>query len=134
MKELERERLLDRSNRGSTRVGKSIPEQITVQGDEVELREFVFETKRLDTVPERERERIERMKEQLKRERLQRRQRIENDDISYERGERLVAGIVGIDRALTALDSLEPTALEDETREARIDEEKRWMDFLRQIL
>lgn len=115
-------------------MGKSIPEQITVQGDEVELREFVFETKRLDTVPERERERIERMKEQLKRERLQRRQRIENDDISYERGERLVAGIVGIDRALTALDSLEPTALEDETREARIDEEKRWMDFLRQIL
>ena len=53
-------------------VGASIPERIDVQGEDVALREFVVETKRRDSVPPGERERVEQAKRNLRRERLER--------------------------------------------------------------
>jgi len=84
MKEFERKQLLERINREGATVGASIPDRITVQGEEVALQEFVFEVKRRDTVPPGERERVEQAKKNLRRERLQRKQRIEDEEIVYD--------------------------------------------------
>ena len=134
MKEFERKQLLERVNREGATVGADIPERITVQGEEVDLQQFVFEIKRRDTVPAGERERVDRAKKNLRRERLQRRQRIEDDEVSYEEGERLVESIIGIDRALNALEQLGPANLETEAQAQEAADRKRWLSFLKKAL
>ena len=134
MKEFERKQLLERVNREGATVGAEIPDEIEVQGEEIDLREFVFEIKRRDTVPRGERDRVEEAKKNLRRERLQRLQRIEDGEIPYEEGERLAESIVGIDRALNALEQLRPVDLEQEAAVQETADRKRWMRFLKQAL
>jgi hypothetical protein len=134
MDEYERKLLLERIGREGATVGVSIPERITVQGQELDLHEFVFEVKRRETVPPGERERVEEAKRNLRRERLQRKQEIEAGEISFEEGERLAESIVGIDRALEALENLGPTDVEAEAERQEAMDRKRWMNFLNQVL
>ncbi|HKJ59168.1 MAG TPA: DUF5788 family protein [Halobacteriales archaeon] len=134
MKEYQRKQLVERLDREGSTVGVQIPERIDVQGEPVDLREFVFEIKRRETVPAGERERVEEAKKNLRRERLARRQRIEAGEVSYEEGERLAESVLGIDRALNALESLGPTDLESEASEREAADTKRWMSFLKQVL
>lgn len=134
MKEFERKQLLERVNREGATVGADIPERITVQGEEVDLQRFVFEIKRRDTVPAGERERVDRAKKNLRRERLQRLQRIEDGEVSYPEGEELVESIIGIDRALNALEGLGPANLEREAQAQEAADRKRWMSFLKKAL
>ena len=134
MKEFERKQLLERVNREGATVGADIPERITVQGEEVNLQQFVFEIKRRETVPAGERERVEQAKKNLRRERLQRLQRIEDGEVSYAEGERLVESIIGIDRALNALEGLGTADLEREAEAQEAADRKRWMKFLRKAL
>jgi len=134
VKEFERKQLLERVNREGATVGADIPERITVQGEEVDLQQFVFEIKRRDTVPSGERERVDQAKKNLRRERLQRLQKIEDDEVSYAEGERLVESIIGIDRALNALEQLGPADLEREAKAKEAADRKRWMSFLKKAL
>lgn len=134
MQEYERKQLLERIQREGATVGASIPETIEVQGETLDLREFVFEVKRLDRVPADMREEVAAAKKNLRRERLQRKQRIERDEVSREEAEALVDAIVGIDRALNALESLGPTDLEAEVETQEVMDQKRWFDFLEQVL
>ena len=134
MKEFERKQLLERVNREGATVGAEIPDVIDVQGEEIDLREFVFEIKRRDTIPEGERDRVERAKKNLRRERLQRLQKIERNEVGYEEGEELAESIVGIDRALNALEQLRSTDLEREATAQEAADKKRWMKFLKQAL
>jgi hypothetical protein len=134
MEEYERKLLLERIGREGSTLGVSIPERLTVQGEEVELHEFVFEIKRRETVPPGERERVDRARKSLRRERLQRKQRLESGDIDREEGEALARSIVGIDRALNALEQLGPVDLEAEAERQETADRKRWIRFLRQAL
>ena len=134
MKAFERKQLLERLDREGATIGTQIPERVTVQGEEVALRDFVFEIRRRETVPQGERDRVDRAKKNLRRERLQRRQRIEREDLSYEEGETLVESILGIDRALHALEQLEPTDLEEAAAQQETADQQRWMSFLKKVL
>jgi hypothetical protein len=134
VKEYERKQLLERLDREGSTIGVDIPERITVRGEPVDLREFVFEIKRMESVPPGERDRVQSAKSNLRRERLARRGRIEEDDLSYAEAEELVESILGIDRALNALESLGPTDLEAEARRREVADRKRWMSFLKQVL
>ena len=134
VQEFERKRLLERVRREGATVGANIPDRIDVQGEEVDLREFVFEIKSRDTIPQSERDRVERAKRNLRRERLERLQKIENGEVSYEEGERLAESIVGIDRALNALEQLRPVDLNQEAELQEAQDRKRWVKFLRQAL
>jgi hypothetical protein len=134
VKEYERKQLLERVEREGATVGADIPETIDVQGESVDLREFVFEIKRRETVPAGERDRVDEAKKNLRRERLQRKQLLEEGDITREEGEELVGAIIGIDRALNALESLGPTDLERESEAQEAADQKRWMSFLKQAL
>lgn len=133
MKQFERKQLLERIERESATVGASIPDQITVQGEEIDLREFVFEIRRRDTVPRGERERVEQAKRNLRRERLQRKQRIEDGDITREEGERLAEAIIGLDRALNELENL-AVDVEAEAQAQETADRKRWTKFLQKAL
>jgi hypothetical protein len=134
VQEYQRKQLLERVDREGATVGATIPEEIEIQGESVELRSFVFEIKRREAVPPGERDRVERAKRNLRRERLQRRQRLEEGAVSYQEGQRLVEAIVGIDRALEALESLGAGDIESEREAQEVADRKRWMSFLRQAL
>jgi hypothetical protein len=134
VQEYERKQLLERIDRESSTLGVEIPERIEIQGEEIQLREFVFEIKRRETVPAGERDRVERAKRNLRRERLERRDRIETGEISFERGEELADAIIGIDRALEALESLKSESVEAEAKRQEAADTKRWMDFLKKAL
>lgn len=134
MQRYERKQLLERVEREAATVGARIPEEITVQGEPIALREFVFEVKRRETVPEGERERIDQAKRNLRRERLERLERLEEGDITREEGERLANSIIGIDRALEGLAQLGPADVESEIEAQKIADQKRWTRFMRQAL
>ncbi|MHB9288285.1 DUF5788 family protein [Halobacteriales archaeon Cl-PHB] len=134
MQEFERKQLLERIDREAATVGAAIPDQIEVQGEELALQSFVFEARKRDVVPETERDRVERAKRNLRRERLQRRQQIEEADISREEGEQLADSIVGIDRALNALEQLGTVDLEAEVQATEAADQKRWSKFLKKAL
>ncbi|WP_336327988.1 DUF5788 family protein [Halovenus sp. HT40] len=134
VRKFERKQLLERIERESATVGASIPDEITIQGEEINLQEFVFEIRRRETIPQGERERVERAKKNLRRERLQRKQRIEDEPITFEEGERLAEAIIGIDRALNELESLGPVDIEGEAQAQEAADRKRWMKFLKKAL
>ncbi|RQH03519.1 DUF5788 family protein [Natrarchaeobius oligotrophus] len=134
MQEYERKQLLERVEREGATVGADIPETITVQDEEIDLRTFVFEIKRRETVPAGERDRVERAKRNLRRERTDRLERIETGEITREEGEELARSIIGIDRALNALEGLGPTDLEREQQAQQAADTKRWMSFLKKAL
>lgn len=134
MKEFQRKQLLERVDREAATVGADVPEEIRLDGEPFPLREFVFEVRADDGVAADRRERVEWAKKQLRRARLTRRQRIEDGDVSYEEGERLAREIVGIDRALNALEDLGPADVEGERERQAMADRKRWFQFLRKAL
>jgi Family of unknown function (DUF5788) len=134
VQEYERKQLLERIGKEGATIGARIPEEIEIQGERVELRDFVFEIKRRETVPEGERERVERAKRNLRKERLERLEAIEAGTISRAEGERLAESIIGIDRALEGLQQLGASSIEAEAEAQRIADKKRWTRFMRQAL
>ncbi|SMO75869.1 DUF5788 family protein [Halorubrum cibi] len=134
MREYERKGLLERVEREAATVGARIPEEIEVQEEPIDLQSFVFEIKRRETVPPGERDRVERAKRNLRRERLERLEHIEENEVSYERGEELAASIIGIDRALEALEGLNAPDPETEAERQAAADRKRWMSFLKKAL
>jgi len=134
VKDFERKQLLERIGRESATLGADIPDEIEVQGETIELQSFVFEIKRRETIPAGERERVENAKRNLRRERMDREERIEDGEITYEEGEELADSIIGIDRALEALEQLGPANLEQEQQAQEAADKKRWMKFLKKAL
>ncbi|WP_259519340.1 DUF5788 family protein [Halanaeroarchaeum sp. HSR-CO] len=134
MKEYERKQLLERIGRDGATVGASVPETIDLQGEPFELQSFVFETKRQAEVPANHRERVDSVKKRLRAERQERRRQLEHEDIDRARGEELVETIVGIDRALNALESLGETDLTQASKSAETADQKRWLAFLKKAL
>jgi hypothetical protein len=134
VREYERKQLLERVERDGATVGRSLPESVEVQGEEIDLRQFVFEIKRRETIPPGEQDRVDRAKRNLRRERRQRLEQIEENRVSFDEGEELVEGIVGIDRALNALEQLRPVDLEAETQRQEAADQQRWVRFLRKAL
>ena len=108
-----------------------MPDELAVQGTTIDVKEFVFECKRLDTVPDSERERVEEVKTMLRRERLERKQRVEREDITHEEGERLVESIHGIDRALNALEGLETPDIGEELRQKKLEGARELLSLIR---
>jgi hypothetical protein len=112
-------------------VGREIPDELTVQGTTIDVKEFVFECKRLDAVPESERERVEAVKTELRRERLERKQRLEREDVTRQEGERLVESIHGIDRALNALEGLDAPSIGEDLRQKQLEDARELLSLIR---
>jgi len=133
MDEAVRERLLARVNRQSATIGASLPETVTVDGEDLPLAEFVIETRTVPGVPPEHRELLADAKKTLRDERAQRLERLESAPLAREDAETLADEIVGIDRALNALENIRQPDYGDTARTAAIDDHKRWSAFLDQL-
>ncbi|GGN14471.1 DUF5788 family protein [Halarchaeum nitratireducens] len=134
MKEYERKGLLERIGRESATVGATIPDEIALSGESFPLREFVFETSGLDRIPPERREEVEDAKRTLRRARRERVERLEEAEIDYAEGETLADEVIGIDRALNALESLDTADIEREIEAKEAADTKRWHTFLKKAL
>lgn len=133
MNDAEREKLLKRLNRQSATVGASIPETLTVDGNEIELKEFLIETRKIETLPPETSELVSRARQLFATEREKRVERLKNDQLTFEEAEQLADEIIGIDRARNALKTIRHPSFGDEASSATIDDHKRWLSFLDSI-
>lgn len=128
-----REELLERiSKRGST-IGERIPEKVTVDGEEIALRSFVWETKKQGVVPPEQRESVQRVRATLKRERDRLTDCLKNDPLSTEEAESVAGTIVGVDRAISALKSLREPDLQQHSHDEYVASNRRWVNFINQL-
>jgi hypothetical protein len=136
MDEADRERLLAKISSRSATIGHQLPERVTVQGTEMNLREFVYETESLEHLPPGERERIESVRQQLHEERNACKRRLETDEtLSREEGEALAQKIIGLDRALNALRNLHRQGeFAKEARRQELEDADRWISFVDRLL
>lgn len=129
-----REELLERVRRRSSTVGTRIPESVTINGTELNLREFVLETRSQEVVPSEQREKVQDVRATLKRERTGLIDRLEHDPLTEEEATRLADTIVGIDRANAALTDLRPADTQPTEQERDVEKERSWVNFLDKIL
>jgi hypothetical protein len=129
-----REELLERVTRKTATVGQRIPTAVDIQGTEMNLKEFVWETKRQGTVPPELRDRVREVRQNLTTERNERKERLESAELTESEAETLAESIVGIDRALAALQNLQEPDLAESARKQEIENNRRWVNFLDNIL
>lgn len=129
-----RQELLERVQRKSATVGQQLPESVEIQGTEMNLKEFVWETKRQGTVPPELRDRVREVRAKLTTERKERKQRLESAELTEREGKALAQSIVGIDRAISALQNLQEPDIADSARQANVESSRRWVSFLDTIL
>lgn len=129
-----REELLERIQRKTSTVGQRVPESVQIQGTEMNLREFVWETKRQGTVPPELRDRVREVRAKLTAERKERKQKLQSAELTESEAETLATSIVGIDRALSALKNLHEPDLAESSRQQELESNRRWVSFLDNIL
>ncbi|WP_434522440.1 DUF5788 family protein [Halorubrum sp. AS12] len=129
----EREALLDRVNSPSATVGASVPDEIDVHGSAVDLSAFIVETRKVDTVPPALDRKVTAARESLRTERERRVDRLETDALDRETAEALADEVVGIDRALNALEGIRRPGFADEHHADTLAGHERWLAFVDQV-
>ncbi len=131
VKEYERQALLDRLNRDGATIGASIPERLSVQGEPCELRKTILALQEEAARSPAQQARVDQLTVSLRRERTARMRSIETDDLDRAAAEDLATSIIGIDRALDALQALgAETNIEAEIERQRQAEHERWRAFI----
>jgi hypothetical protein len=133
MDESERAELLRQVDRQSATVGATIPETVTIHGEELQLREFLIETRSVDRISAETSDIVSKAKRIFREERAERVDRLEDHPLDREQAERLADEIVGIDRALNALGTIRHPDFGDESHSATIEDHKRWLGFLESV-
>lgn len=129
-----RAELLDRISRRGATIGEQIPEAVTIDGQTIALQSFVWETKKQGVVPPEKRESVQEVRSKLKGERDRLKSRLQDEALSTTEAEELAEKIVGIDRAIAALKSLREPDLGRHTHQEYIESNRRWVDFIDQLL
>jgi len=142
MDQEEREDILDRVTSQSATVGASVPDAVTVDGTAIDLAEFIVETRAIERVPPEVERKVSSVKSTLRAERERRMDRLrgESDEsdrtgsadapLDRETAETLADEIVGIDRALNALETIRHPDFAEEHRSATLDGHERWLAFV----
>jgi len=130
MDDEDRREFIRRVQSESSTVGVDLPDTIIVGDDELDLAEFLIETRKVERIPPDATETITEAKRVLKAERESRFDRLATESIDHETAEILVGEINGLDRALNALDTIRRPDYGDESQSAMIEDYKKWLGFL----
>ena len=128
-----REALLDRVNSPSATVGASVPDDVEVHGEAVDLSAFIVESRKVDAVPPALNRKVEAARESLEAERERRVSRLETDPVDRETAEALAEEAIGIDRALNALEGIRRPGFADEHHADTLAGHERWLAFVDQV-
>ncbi|ELZ53797.1 MULTISPECIES: DUF5788 family protein [Halorubrum] len=129
----EREALLDRVNSQSATVGASVPDEIEIDGNPVDLSAFIVETRKVDAVPPATDRKVTAARERLRTERERRVERLETAALDRETAESIAEEVIGIDRALNALEGIRRPGFADEHHADTLESHERWLAFVDQV-
>ncbi|OPY25222.1 MAG: hypothetical protein A4E28_03264 [Methanocella sp. PtaU1.Bin125] len=116
--------------------GASIPEHVTIDGEDIRLRAFVFEImKKKGGLTDDEQAQVDRVAALVRRKRSAIVREISSADISANEAENLYRTAIGLGRALDTLGRAhEPrSSVQDEARKAKIEDGRRWLGLVRRI-
>jgi hypothetical protein len=126
--------LVERVNRQSATIGAKTPETITIEGTEIDLHEFLIETRNLPEIPPGTKDLVSTAKRRLTTEREDRVERLKTEEpLSEAAAETLAEEIIGLDRARNALDGVYRPDYGEEAHNMTIDDYKRWLGFVESI-
>ncbi|TKX74831.1 hypothetical protein EXE46_07280 [Halorubrum sp. GN11_10-6_MGM] len=128
-----REALLDRVNSPSATVGASVPDEVDVHGEAVDLSAFIVESRKVDAVPPALDRKVSAARESLETERERRVERLETEPVDRETAETLAEEAIGIDRALNALEGIRRPGFADEHHADALAGHERWLAFVDQV-
>ncbi|QUO47138.1 MULTISPECIES: DUF5788 family protein [Halorubrum] len=128
-----RETLLDRVTSQSATVGASVPDEIEVDGTALDLSAFIVETRKVDAVPPALDRKVTAARDALRAERERRLDRLETEPIDRETAEALAEEVIGIDRALNALEGIRRPGFADEHHADTLAGHERWLAFVDQV-
>ncbi|RLM72545.1 DUF5788 family protein [Halorubrum sp. Atlit-26R] len=128
-----RETLLDRVTSQSATVGASVPDEIEVDGTALDLSAFIVETRKVDAVPPALDRKVTAARDALRAERERRLDRLETEPIDRETAEALAEQVIGIDRALNALEGIRRPGFADEHHADTVAGHERWLAFVDQV-
>ncbi|WP_394338336.1 DUF5788 family protein [Halorubrum trapanicum] len=133
MTDAEREALLDRVNSQGATIGASVPDEVEIHGEAVDLSAFIVETRKVDTVPPALDRKVTAARDALRSERERRVERLEAEPIDPETAETLAEEVIGIDRALNALEGIRHPGFADEHHADTLAGHERWLAFVDQV-
>lgn len=133
MDEADRRALLKRVSRQGATVGAKLPETVIVEGTEIDLDAFLIETRALERIPPEAAETLAEAKRVFRDAREERYERLKEAPLDEEEAESLATEIIGIDRALNALDTIRRPRYGDESQANHIEDYKRWLGFLESV-
>lgn len=114
----------------ATAVGIQIPDRIVWNGMEIRLRSEVWELTHEKNRKERKKELLEILTSFIK----AKIERIRTGDITIEEGEKLAEECVGLKRAMDDLLIVKNESdMEEELNTREIEDQKRWLDLIRQV-
>lgn len=133
MDDSERTALLQQVNKQSATVGASIPETVPIQGTEIELAEFIIETRGIEQLPPESESVLAEAKRAFRTARAERVEQIESAELDREQAEAIADEIVGIDRALNALETIRHPDFGDQSQAETVEDYKRWLGFVAEL-
>ena len=132
VKPYEREALLDRIERDGATVGVSIPEELEVGEEAIELRKKVFALHAAANDGRDVETAVDALQRKLRRVRTDHITQLQTDEIDRPTAEAIVDTVIGIDRARRSLQSIgDPTDIEESIAAQERADHKRWMTFLK---
>lgn len=131
--EATREALLDRVTTQSATVGASVPDEIEIGGTAVDLSAFIVESRKVDAVPPALDRKVTAARESLRAGRERRLDRLETERLDRETAETLAEEIIGIDRALNALEGIRRPGFADEHHADTLAGHERWLAFVDRV-
>ncbi|MYL68202.1 DUF5788 family protein [Halorubrum distributum] len=128
-----REALLDRVTSQSATVGASVPDEVEVDGTALDLSAFIVESRKVDAVPPALDRKVTAARDALRAERERRLDRLETEPLDRETAETLAEEVIGIDRALNALEGIRRPGFADEHHADTLAGHERWLAFVDQV-
>jgi hypothetical protein len=132
----ERENYLIRLEKEFAFAGTNIPDAITVNGEHICLRSFVFEVmKKKGSISPEEQAKIDRVAALARKKRAEIVRTIGSAELTAAEAERLYMTAVGLDRAIDTLGRAhEPrSSVMEEARKAKMEDGRRWLGLVRRI-
>jgi len=134
--EEEREKILARAHSAFAWVGNLIPDKEIFDGTMIELRNVVFRLRNKEGVTEDDRELARALIEKIKVRKHYLEEKLKNDKITKKNALKLLDEISGLIKAINDLHDLEVDEKIAQRKSAlmsRIDDEKRWQKYLKEI-
>lgn len=132
----ERLRIIARIHSAFGAVGARIPDIEVIDGERVDLRELIFDYIGKPSPTREDIEKANRLADGLERKIAQLEDSLRRDQLSERAAVELMKEALGIIRALQHIASLTDPARTDLSRKAlleRVDDERRWLDFIRKV-